>query len=63
MAKCPICNVDLEIDDTYDIHYDTDFTMTLTLNQLGHCPKCDRDYQWDECYDLTNKLVEGLREV
>ena len=63
MAKCLICDVDLEVDDTYDMHYDTDFNMTLTLNQIGHCPKCDRNYQWDECYDLTNALVEGLSEV
>ena len=63
MAKCPICDVDLEVDDTYDTHYDTDFNMILTLNQIGHCPKCDRSYQWDECYDLTNELVEGLSEV
>lgn len=63
MAKCPICDVDLEVDDTYDMHYDTDFGMTLTLNQIGHCPNCDRNYQWDKSYDLTNKLVEGLREV
>ena len=63
MAKCPICDVDLEVDDTYDTHYDTDFNMTLILNQIGHCPNCDRNYQWDECYDLTNALVEGLSEV
>ena len=52
MAKCPICDVDLEVDDTYDFHYDTEFNMTFILNQIGHCPKCDRNYQWDECYDL-----------
>lgn len=63
MPKCPICDVNLEVDDTYDTHYDTDFNMTLVLNQIGHCPKCDRNYQWDECYDLTNELVEGLSEV
>ena len=43
MAKCPICDVDLEVDETYDTHCDTDFNMILTLNQIGHCPKCDRN--------------------
>ena len=63
MAKCPICDVDLEVDDTYDFHYDTEFNMTFTLKQIDHCPKCDRNYQWHECYDLTNELVEDLSEV
>lgn len=63
MAKCPICNVDLEVDDVYDTHYDADYNMTFILNQVGHCPKCDRNYQWDECYDLRNKSIESLSEV
>lgn len=41
MAKCPICDVDLEVDDTYDMDYDDD---GMTLYQIGHCSKCDREY-------------------
>ena len=63
MAKCPICDVKLELDDTYDTHFDAEFNMTFILNQVGHCPRCDREYQWDESYDLSNRLIEGLSEV
>lgn len=63
MAKCPICDVKLEVDDTCDIYFDADFEMTMTLTKVGHCPKCDRNYQWEEYYDLTNKLIEGLNEI
>ena len=59
-AKCPICDIKLEIDDTYDMEYDSE---TMVLCQVGHCPRCDRNYQWDECYDLTNKSINGLSEV
>ena len=69
-AKCPICDIKLENDDTYDTHFDTydthfdtDFNMTLTLNQIGHCPRCKRNYQWDERYVLTNKIIKGLNEI
>lgn len=63
MAKCPICDVNIEIDDTIDIDYDVEFNKTFTLNRVGHCPRCNRNYQWEECYDLTNKLIECLNET
>ena len=63
MAKCPICNVELIEDDTYDQSIDESFGMTATFNKIGHCPKCEKEYQWDICYDLENPLVIGLSEV
>ena len=61
MAKCPIYDVDLEVDDTYDFHYDTEFNMIFILKQIGHCSKCDRNYQWNECYDLTDESVRRFK--
>ena len=63
MAKCPICNIELIEDDTYNSSINEHFGTTATFNKIGHCPECEREYQWDVCYDLENPLVQHLSEV
>ena len=60
MAKCPICNVDLETDDTYDFEYDYE---GIDLRVVGHCPNCERKYPWSEFAECVNWQVADLREV
>ena len=63
MVKCPMCNVELIEDDTYNSSIDENFGMTASFNKVGHCPKCEKEYQWSVCYDLENPLVQDLSEV
>ena len=58
--KCPHCNVELEVDDTYDIDYDDD---GMTLYQVGACPECGREYQWEKNALFHSWSVDNLRLV
>lgn len=44
---CPVCNIELEIDEIYDGY--------IGINEreeewFGHCPQCGQKYHWTEVY-------------
>ena len=59
--NCPHCEVELDLDDTYDIESTYEDGEDIILHQVGTCPECDRVYQWEERMQLTNHQIEALR--
>lgn len=41
--KCPVCGLELEVDEVYDGYYDSEKHED---NWYGHCPKCGKKYYW-----------------
>lgn len=60
MAKCLICGIELEVDDTYDMEYDEE---GIIIRQVGHCPNCDKEYQWERSAACVRWTDTDLREV
>lgn len=58
--KCPTCNHELDVDDTYDLDYDDE---CLTLYQVGSCPICGKSYQWQRSATLVSWANTDLQEV
>ena len=57
---CPRCKAELEVDDTYDMEYDSE---GITLYVVGYCPSCGRNYQWQDSGVITAWANTDLREV
>ena len=60
MVKCPHCNVELKLDETYDREI---MSWGVILYHAGHCPECEREYQWDESAELKQWDISNLRLV
>lgn len=41
--KCPICGIELEVDEIYDGITDE---KRREEEWYGHCPKCGKQYRW-----------------
>ena len=59
--KCPHCEVELDLDDTYDIESTYEDGEDVILHQIGTCPECGLVYQWEVRMQLTNHQIEELR--
>lgn len=62
IAKCPHCNNELIVDDTYDTTTDRldDGRFAVVHNIVGHCDECGKEFQWEEIYVFEE--VRGVTE-
>lgn len=56
-ALCPHCDCDLEIDDCFDIEYDSRTNISCWK---GHCTECGKNFRWKEIYLFDH--IENLME-
>lgn len=58
MAKCPHCNAQLQITESYDIQYEK---KQYRDKVYGICPDCETEYQWEEIFVYQG--FEKLEEI
>lgn len=51
MAKCKICNVELELDDALDAYLED---PKVIVKEDGHCPKCGKNYIWFDYFEYKS---------
>lgn len=54
--KCPVCDLELEVDEVYDDYYDSE---KREENWYGHCPKCGKSYHWTNVFVYKDTVDFG----